>query len=112
MADDKMVGGCSTVIYGCRCLLDGEVLQSYRGPHYHCPCELCNGKAVLLATGWRHREINKRVKLSFEKCVTDDSGSSMNQALSCCQPEFDMNEETMTASFSASYLELPTSCRC
>lgn len=108
MADDETV---ETVIHGCRCSLDGEVSQSYKGPHYHCPCELCNGKAVSLATGWRHREINKRVKLGSEKCVSDDSGtcSSMNQVLSCCQPEFDVNEDTVAASFSASYSELPTS---
>ena len=62
-----------------------------------------------LATGWRHRKINKRVKLSSDKCDSDDSGSCMNQVLSCCQPEFDVNKETMAASFSASYSELPTS---
>ena len=72
MADSETVEGCSTVIHGCRCLLDGEVSQSYRGPHYHCPCELCNGKAVSLVTGWRHHKINKRVKLSSDKCDSDD----------------------------------------
>ena len=77
--DRETVEYCSTGIHGYRCLLDGEVSHSYRGPHYHCLCELCNGKAVLLATGWRHREINKGVKLTSEMCVCDDSGSSMSQ---------------------------------
>ena len=52
MADS---GHSDYLLHGCRYLEGDEPNQ----PHFHCPCVVCNGRAVSLMTGWTHRKKNR-----------------------------------------------------
>lgn len=51
-------------------------------PHAHCPCEVCQGKAVSRSTEFRHWECTKDALREWESEVHDDG---------CTSPDIDAN---------------------
>ena len=95
MADS---GDSDYLLHGCRCLEGDEPNR----PHFHCPCVVCNGRAVSLMTGWRHREKNRPLNadqknLDVQKAVHEITSHNDRECY---------YEEVTTASFLAPYSQL------
>ena len=71
-------------------------------PHFLCPCVVCNGRAVSLMTGWRHRQRNRTLNadqknLDVQKAVHEIASHVGRESY---------YEEVTTASFLAPYSQL------
>ena len=100
MADS---GDSDYLLHGCRCLEGDEPNR----PHFHCPCVVCNGRAVSLMTGWRHREKNRTLNagqknLDVQKAVYEIASQVDRECY---------YEEVTTASLLAPYSQLAANKR-
>ena len=100
MADS---GDSDYLLHRCRCLEGDE----WNRPHFHCPCVVCNGRAVSLMTGWRHREKNGTLN-------ADQKNLDVQKAAHEIASHIDREcyyEEVTTASFLVPYSQLAANKR-